>query len=241
MVQEHHPQYHPQHGHPPAAKWAALVGDNLHPMPRQKLKAQDILAQAGASGRTLIRDYNQPMDVAIPADSEVDLADGNVFRLADEFDEAASTVPPGAKPKFAFVADDSWEVTLQPTQTAESLRGLFELPDDTDILRDFESPYDQVLPPGTAIQVADGPVFRICIKSITVKVNVTHEVRFTKRHVTGLEFKETAIAQGVPIDVGCVLYRLKREGGLGPAIGDYDRITLLRCDEFRCVAPDDNS
>jgi hypothetical protein len=59
--------------------------------------------------------------------------------------------------------------------------------------------------------------------------------------VTGLEVKQTAIAQGVSIDVGCVLYRLKKGGGLGPAIGDQDRIALKKCDEFRCVAPDDNS
>lgn len=241
MVQEYHPQHDPEHGCPPAVKWAALVGDNLFPMPRRNLKARDILAQSGASGQRLIRDYNERLDVAIPDDMDVDLADGNVFRLAGEFDDAGCTVPPGAKPKFAFAADDSWEVTLQPTQTVESLRGLFDLPDDADILRDFESPDDYLLPPGTTVHVADGPVFRICIKSITLKVNVTHEVHFAKRHILGIEIKETAIAQGVPIDIGCVLYRLKREGGLGPAIGDHDRITLRRCDEFRCVAPDDNS
>ena len=241
MVQEHHPQHDPDHCHPPVVKWAAVVGDRLFPMPRRTLKARDILAQAGAPERTLVRDYNEPIDVAIPPDAEVDLAAGNVFRLADEFDKTTCDIPAGATPKFAFVADDTWEITLQPVQVVESLRGLFDIPDDADILRDFESPDDQVLPPGTKIHFADGPVFRIRIKSITVKVNVAHSVRFTKRHVTGLEVKQTAIAQGVPIDVGCVLYRMKPDGGLGPAIGDHDHIALKRCDEFRCVAPDDNS
>src|SRR5690349_14817157 len=60
-------------------KWAAVVEDQLIPLPRQRLKAKDILAQAGASG-TLLRDLDQPVDVPLPPDTEVDLAQGNVFR-----------------------------------------------------------------------------------------------------------------------------------------------------------------
>lgn len=223
-----------------APKWAAVVGDRLFPMPRRRLKARDVLAQAGVQEGTLVRDFNQPLDMAIPPDAEVDLAAGNVFRIPEDCDDTVSDIPAGALPKLAFVADDAWEVTVQPVQTVESLLGLFDVPDDAVILRDFESPDDEVLVPGTKIRFEDGPVFRIRVTSITVKVN-NQPVHFKKRDVTGLEVKQAAIAQGVAIDVGCVLYRLKPDGGLGPAIGDHDHLALKQCDEFRCVAPDDNS
>jgi hypothetical protein len=225
----------------PAAKWAAVIGDRLVPLPRQRLKARDVLAQAGAPpDRLLVRDYNQPGDTAIAATAIVDLAEGNVFRIVEECDVTTTNVPPGSQPKLAFVADDAWEVTVQPSQTLESLRGLFDLPDDAMLFRDFESPNDQAITPGMAVYFADGPVFRIIITSITVKVN-NQPVKFSTRLVTGLEIKQTAIAQGVAIDVGCVLYRLKAGGELGPAIDDHEKVALKQCDEFRCVAPDDNS
>ncbi len=220
-------------------KWAAIVQDTLVPLPRHRLKARDILAQAGIAEGTLIRDFNQPVDFGFAPDDEVDLAEGNVFVVRDACNTEGKP-DSSARPKFAFVADDAWEVTVQPTQSVETLRGLFDLPDDAVILRDFESPNDVVLESGTKIHFKDGPVLRVRITSITVKVN-NNPVRFTKRVVTGLEVKQTAITQGVAIDVGCVLYRLKAGGGLGPAIDDQDRIALKRCDEFRCVAPDDNS
>ena len=221
-------------------KWCAIVEDCLVPLPRRRLPAIVILTQSGHPGGNLVRDTVHSIDVAIPTNAIVDLGDGNVFRIVDACDQPAHSAPAHVNPRFAFVADDAWEVTTQPTQTVESLRGLFDLPDDAVILRDFESPNDVVLESGTKIHFKDGPVLRVRITSITVKVN-NNPVRFTKRVVTGLEVKQTAIAQGVAIDVGCVLYRLKAGGGLGPAIGDQDRIALKRCDEFRCVAPDDNS
>ena len=225
------------HKAPP--KWAAVVQDTLVPLPRQRLKARDILAQAGITEGLLVRDFNQPVDFVFAPNDDVDLAEGNVFAVRDACD-ANNKPDSSAQPKCAFVADDAWEITVQPTQTVESLRGLFDLPDDAVILRDLESPNDVVLESGTKIHFKDGPVLRVRITSVTVKVN-NNPVRFTKRVVTGLEVKQTAIAQGVSIDVGCVLYRLKKGGGLGPAIGDQDRIALKQCDEFRCVAPDDNS
>lgn len=221
-------------------KWAAIVDDVLFPMPRPKLKASVVLAQSGtAPGRVLIRDYSEPADVGFSPDDEIDLEEGNVFRTADS-SESPGRVPPHARPKLAFVADDAWEVTLQPRQTLGSLRGLLDLPDDAEMFRDFESPNDQAIGPSETIDFANGPVFRIRISSITVKVN-RKSVKFTKRRVTGKEIKETAIAQGLVIDLACVLYRLKAGGELGPAIGDDEFVTLKKCDEFRCVAPDDNS
>ncbi|MGC3971629.1 MAG: hypothetical protein QM775_31075 [Pirellulales bacterium] len=65
-------------------KWAAVVGDQLVYLPRQVLKARDILHQAGATGKKLVRDLLSPFDVGFTDDAEVDLAEGNVFRLVDD-------------------------------------------------------------------------------------------------------------------------------------------------------------
>ncbi|HEY0512946.1 MAG TPA: multiubiquitin domain-containing protein [Thermoanaerobaculia bacterium] len=220
-------------------KWAAVVDDTLVPLPRRRLRSRDILAQAGAQG-ILIRDYNQRADLPLEPDLEIDLAAGNVFRTADLCSAPPPNGHPDAPAKLAFVADDSWEVTTDPLQTLESLKGLFDLPEDAEVLRDYESPIDEPIASGVPVQFEDGPVFRILLKSITVKVN-NNSVRFTKRRVTGLEIKQTAIEQAVAIETGFVLYPVKPQGGLGKAIGDTEIVTLRACDEFRCVAPDDNS
>jgi hypothetical protein len=224
-----------------APQWAAVVGGRLIPLPRRRLTAQVVLDQSGKSDGVVVRDYDQPVDLAIPSDAELDLAQGNVFRFVDKCDAPPSEgVFIKAPPKLAFVADDAWEITIEPTQSLESLRGLFDLPDDAELFRDLESPDDQPIRPGDVVQFADGPVFVTRITTIVVKVN-KKEVRFEKRRVTGLEIKQTAIDQGVKIEVGFNLYPVKPGGRLGTVIGDSDHVTLKKCDEFRCVAPDDNS
>lgn len=220
-------------------KWFASVNDAPFPMPRRRMKARDIKAQAGVKG-VLVRDLNQPQDVAIEDDTEVDLAEGNVFRTVDQC-SAPPTGGTAAMPKLAFAVDDSQEITVQGEQTRESLIGLFDLPEDVRIFRDHESPFDDEIHPKQVVRHRDGPVFRIELKSITVTVNVEHRIRFSKRRVTGREFKKTAIGQGVPIDMQCLLYRVKPSGGMGPRIDDDEVIVLHCADEFRCVAPDDNS
>lgn len=222
------------------AKWAAIVDDRLVPMPRRRLKARDILHQSGAEpGLILVRDYASPNDIGFDPDADVDLADGNVFRTESGC-KCSREIPCDAPPKLAFVADDHWEVTIQPEQTGKTLRGLLGIPGDAELLRDHESPKDEPIGEGEKIEFADGPVFITRGGTITVKVN-NNPVKFTKRRVTGLEIKQTAIAQGVRIEVGFVLYPVKPDGGAGAAIGDSEKVKLSECDEFRCVAPDDNS
>jgi hypothetical protein len=119
-----------------APKWAALVEDRLIPMPRQRVRGRDILAQAGRPEAVLLRDYNQPGDVVIDSDDWVDLAEGNVFRLVDACATPCTGLPREAA-KLAFVIDDAWEIAVQPNQTLESLRGLFGLPADARVFRDI--------------------------------------------------------------------------------------------------------
>lgn len=225
----------------PEARWAALIGDSLVPLPRRRLLARVILAQAGAKeGSVLVRDYNDPVDEPIAADEWVDLAEGNVFRIVDECVNGKRGGDEQRVPKLAFFADDAWEITIEPTQSLQKLRDLWGLPDDAQIFRDLESPTDQPISTNDVVRFSDGPVFRVVITSVTVKVN-RKCVRFTERRVTGLIVKKTAITQGVSIDVGGMLYRFKPDGELGPAIADDEHLVLKKCDEFRCVAPDDNS
>ena len=141
------------------AKWAAIVDDRLIPLPRRLLKARDILHQSGASPEaTLVRDLNSPNDIGFEPDADVDLAAGNVFRIVAGACERRHVVP-SESPKLAFVVDDRWEVTIQPKQTAESLRGLLDIGDGFELLRDFESPNDEPIEDGERILFQDGPVF----------------------------------------------------------------------------------
>ncbi len=163
-----------------------LVGDRLVPMPRRRLAATDILFQASAAeGDVLIRDYNGPNDVGFAPQTIVDLAEGNVFRL---FNQCAHIGEPQerSKPKLAFVVDDRWEIVTRETQTVASLRGLFELGDDKDLLRDYESPNDEVLEDGQGLRFVDGPVFitrSSAEREVTIVVNARPRA-WTGRSIT---------------------------------------------------------
>lgn len=222
------------------AKWAVVVDDRLIPMPRRVVRARDVLAQAGARSGILVRDLSQPQDIPIAADVQIDLAEGNVFRVVPSCEAQGEEVLGHGPAKLAFVMDDAWELTLQPKQSLESLRGLFDLPDDAEVQRDYQSPRDEMIHANSVVRIEDGPVFLSRITCITIKVN-NHPVRMTKRRVTGLEIKQTAIAQGVAIDLQCVLYRIMKDGDLSAAIKDDQHVLLRKCDQFRCIAPDDNS
>jgi hypothetical protein len=223
----------------PSPKWAAVVADTLVPLPRRLMRARDILHQAGADGKKLIRDLNTPFDVGFADDAEVDLAQGNVFRLEEQCECHHNPAFP-APPKLAFVVDDAWEVTTNPKQTVSTMRGLFDLAAHLELLRDFESPIDALIGECEEIDFADGPVFRTERRDVTVTVN-NKPVTFENRRDTGLEIKETAIKQKVNIQTTFVLYQVLPDDSLSPAIADDQRLILTDCDAFRCVAPDDNS
>lgn len=222
------------------AKWAAVVQDRLAPMPRRRLKARDILHQSGATAdMVLVRDYDSPNDIGFEPDTLIDLAEGNVFRTVASCTCSRDVACDGPV-KLAFVVDDRWEVTIQPQQTGTTLRGLLAVPDSVDLFRDHESPRDEPIEDEDRFFFAAGPVFVTLNRVVIVKVN-NNAVKFKSRKTTGLGIKRTAIEQGVRIELGFVLYRVNPDGGLGASIGDTDEVVLKDCDEFRCVAPDDNS
>lgn len=77
-------------------------------------------------------------------------------------------------------------------------------------------------------------------KSVTIKLN-GHKVKLPEHKVNGLEIKRAGIAQGVPnIQEDFVLFKVNPGGKLKP-IGDTEEISIHDNEEFRAIAPDDNS
>lgn len=74
---------------------------------------------------------------------------------------------------------------------------------------------------------------------IEIEVN-GNEVKMPNKETTGLEIKETAIAQGVTIQINFVLQE-ELANGSSKVIGDSDRIRLNKNSSFTAIAPDDNS
>lgn len=65
-------------------------------------------------------------------------------------------------------------------------------------------------------------------------------VRIEGPRATGLEIKQAAIAQGVPIDLGFQLAELL-ESGKRKIVGDEDTVTVHKGSSFVATAADDNS
>jgi hypothetical protein len=76
-------------------------------------------------------------------------------------------------------------------------------------------------------------------RTIIVEVN-NREVALQDHKATGMEIKEVAIAQGVPIAPDFLLFELKG-GGTMKQVEDDEEVTLHPHQRFSAVAPDDNS
>jgi hypothetical protein len=76
-------------------------------------------------------------------------------------------------------------------------------------------------------------------QSIVVLVN-NREVTFYERQVTGAQLRATAISQGIQIQPDFLLFEIEGHGHQKP-IDDADIIHLHPHQDFRAVAPDDNS
>lgn len=74
---------------------------------------------------------------------------------------------------------------------------------------------------------------------VTVKVN-EKDVQIEGPRTTGLNVKETAIRQGVPIQLDFVLY-LDLGGGRTKTIDNSDEVTVHDGTEFTAIDNDDNS
>lgn len=217
----------------PAPKWAALVDDEPIPMPQRHVKVAVIKAQAEIlPGFALVRDYDSPHDTALPDDEIVDLAKGNVFfRL-----ETCNAKPHGhcdAPPKLAIFVDDRPEVTINPNQTGKTIRELFDLKDDVNLVRDYESPHDESIGLEDAAPFDKGPVFYTRRQHAQLAIIVNNK-RFTeaegvKHRMTGRQI--AALVSDNPDRTE--VFRVKK-GESEPVPLDKE-IHIENCDEFRVI------
>lgn len=77
-----------------------------------------------------------------------------------------------------------------------------------------------------------------CVHAVTILVN-RNEVEMATTKATGLEIKQAAIAQGVRIQPEFALFKVV--DGKQTPVGDAEKIKLRDGDDFRAIAPDDNS
>jgi len=146
-----------------APKWAALVNDRVIPLPRQIVTARTVKEQAGVGEEfLLVRDYQSKIDVFLADDADLDLQEGNVFRLIPRCDAPAESGACSEPAKFAFFVDDVFKVTITSEQTEDSLRRLFGLNPKVQLLRDLESPIDTPVAEHKPVRFSDGPVFITC-------------------------------------------------------------------------------
>lgn len=150
---EHTPASHP------APKWSIVLNDRLIPMPDRRVKIAVIREQATVpTDYSLFRDHNSPNDVLMADNGVVDFGDGNVFYTKPSFEVKTRTTC-NEPAKLAYSVDDRWEIVLKPEQTGRTIRDLFKLSSDVELLRDFKSPVDEIIGDNQLANFGDGPVF----------------------------------------------------------------------------------
>jgi hypothetical protein len=217
----------------PAPKWAALIDDTLVPAPQREVRASVLLAQAGAkSGYVLVRDHGGGEDVALAADEVVNLEHGNVFYTVPACDAPEKRLC--TKPaKLALFVDDRAEITLNPNQTGKSVRKLFGLTDEVNLVRDYESPHDEPVALADAAAFGRGPVFITRRQHAQLKIIVNSkpftEADGVKKRMTGRQ-----IAALVSDSPDCTEVFLLEKGRPKPVPLDQE-IQVKNCDEFRVI------
>jgi hypothetical protein len=174
----------------PAPKVAAVVNDVLVPMPCTSVKVAVLREQGSVpSHHALYRDHDSDHDPRLPDNGLVDLTEGNVFYSDDPCDRG--NVMAHGPAKLAYVVDDRWLEVIKPAQTGRTLRDLFALAEDVELLRDLVSPDDTVIGPDDSATFALGWIFRTQRRRAQLEITV-NKLRFTekdgvKRRMTGRE------------------------------------------------------
>ncbi|MEC5125982.1 E2/UBC family protein [Verrucomicrobiales bacterium BCK34] len=143
-----------------ASKWAALVNDQVIPMPGRHVTESILRNQANVPpDHVIVRDYNDPHDPILKKGEKVDLAKGSVFYSIPKCDAEDSPPACKSKPKLLTVVDDNPEVVVTDQQTGQSLRELHRVPKSDDLFRDYQSPKDERIAPQDKVDLTDGNVF----------------------------------------------------------------------------------
>jgi hypothetical protein len=214
-------------------KWAAAVDDEPIPMPQRHVKVSVIREQAAIKSElVLVRDYESPTDVALRDEETIDLADGNVFYTLAECDAKLNT-----KSKFpaklAYFVDDRPELTVNRNQTGQTIRDLFGLKKDVNLIRDYESSHDEPVLPDDPAPFEKGPVFITRRQHVQLTITVNHK-KFTeadgvKRRMAGRQIAGLVTDNPDATDV----FRLGK--GEPESIPLDKEIEIKNCDEFRVI------
>jgi hypothetical protein len=223
----------PQKSCTAAPKWAAVIDDRLIPMPNKVIRVDVLREQASVpEGVPLIRDHNDDRDPVMPTTGQIDLGEGNVFYTEPECDPSGRASCEGP-PKLAYAVNDRWEIVLREHQTGKTLRDLFELPEDDELLRDFHSPVDQVIEGNAAALFSDGCVFRTRKRTrhLTIVVNKMPftEADGVKRRMTGLEIASLVEKEHAK---NSTVERVKPNPAPIPLT---EEIEIHDCDEFKVI------
>lgn len=217
-------------------KWAAVINDTLFPMPQRHVRAAVLREQAQVPApETLFRDHNSDHDPVIADNSIVDLGTGNVFYSAPSCEPRLSA-PCSTPAKMAYVVNDRWEIVVHPNQTGRTLKDLFRVSEDFELLRDLESPTDAAISDHASALFGEGCVFRTrkVDRSLSIIVNKLPftEANGVKPRMTGVEIatlvedkpRNTRVEKITPHGVVPV--------GLDEAIDikNRDEFKVIRCD-----------
>lgn len=161
-----------------AAKWFAQVNDINIPCPGRVVSASLLKHLAGVTeNQTLYRDFDSPQaDPEVANADSVDLSIGNVFYTRDGCPNRR--IEACDRPaKLAFAVDDRMKVTTRPDHTGAQLKEMFGVELATQLLRDRETPHDEVIADGSVLRFAEGPVFVTrhahSDKKVTISINGT--------------------------------------------------------------------
>lgn len=176
-------------------KWFANINDVSVPAPRRVVSAA-LLKQLSniPEDNILVRDHNdKKSDIHLSDPEEVDLAEGNVFYSINRC-MARSREDCSAPAKLSVLVDDEPKIILKKRYSARMLRDLYLITGGTNLLRDYESPSDEIIDPDTKLNFADGPVF-VTRKSSQVTIHVnTESVTVEKCEITYTEIVSLAYA-----------------------------------------------
>src|SRR6266446_9692079 len=217
----------------PAAKWAITVDDEVVPMPQRVVRVALVKAQAEVQPQlALFRDHNSPHDMLLRDEDSIDLAQGNVFYTR----EACVSKPSSsceAPAKLAYFVDDRPEITINPNQTGATIRDLFGLRRDVNLIRDYESSHDEAVQPADAAPFEKGPVFITRRQHAQLTITVNHkkftEVDGVKHRMTGREI--ASLVSDTPD--ATEVFRLKKHEQ--ESIPLDKEICVENCDEFRVI------
>lgn len=217
----------------PAPKWTALINDTLVPAPQRDVRANVLLAQAGVkSSHILVRDHGGEQDVSFAGDAVVNLEHGNVFYTVSACD-APKMCHCTNPAKLALFVDDRPEITLIPNQTGKTIRELFGLTDEVNLVRDFESPHDEPVGVDDAAPFGNGPVFFTRRQHAQFKI-VVNSKPFTEADGVKKRMTGRLIAALVSDNPDCTEVFLLEKGKPKPIPLDHE-IQVKNCDEFRVI------